>query len=78
MKHMKTLVKNTERRRKIDEDLQAAQWAIQGQEEAKVVLELIAAKHLEEVSESPVDRDAVQSFFTYFAEQWGPDSHTAR
>ena len=71
-------VKNPERRDQIDQDIKSVQWMVQNEEEFKNVLELLVQKHLEEVAGSADETAAVRSFFDYFFEQWGPDSHCSR
>lgn len=77
MDKLKKLVKDVDRRKAIDEDLQVAQWAVQNEEEAKIVLGLVERKHLDEVQGSDAET-AVTAFFAYFQEQWGHESHTSK
>ena len=66
------------RRKKIDEDIKKLQWMAQSQAEMIVLLDLLQQKHLEEVQASEADTDAVTSFFDYFLDQYGPESHTGK
>ena len=76
MDKMKKLVKNEGRRDKIDSDLKSLQWMAQNEEECRILLGLVAEKHIAEASAA--ESEGVTEFFRYFQEQWGDQSHTGK
>ena len=73
---LKKHVKNQERRNKIDDDLKNIQWMVQNEKEFRIVLDLVAEKH---IAEAPAAESAgVTEFFQYFQDQWSDQSHTGK
>ena len=77
-KKLKALVKKSDLRDEIDQDLKNAQWMISSHQELGIVLDFIAAKYVNVVYESAAVSEGVRAFFSYFLTQWGPESHVSR
>ena len=59
-------------------DIQDLQWSCHSEKTFVVVFHLLEKKYTLERNNSVKEAEALEEFFKYFREQWGPESYVSR